>query len=81
MVRHCLATQKQVDWVHKTTYIQLEVTTPASTTTNKYRKVILTVRYTNDVKPITKIRNTDPNTIDEEANIGIAETFPSTQLN
>ena len=81
IVRHCLATQKQVDWVHKTTYIQLEVTTPASTTTNKYRKgnINSLLGYINDVKPYhTKIRNIiDQNTIDEEANIGIAETFQS----
>ena len=81
MVRHCLATQKQVDWVHKTTYIQLEVTTPASSTTNKYRKgnINSLLGYINDVKPYhTKIRNIiDKNTVDEEATIGIAETFQS----
>lgn len=79
MVRHCLATQKQVDWVHKTTYIQLEVTTPASSTTNKYRKgnINSLLGYINDVKPYhTKIRNIiDKNTVDEEATIGIVETF------
>ena len=57
MVRHCLATQKQVDWVHKTTYIQLEVTTPKSTTST--RKVTLTLLGYTDVASITKIRNTD----------------------
>ncbi len=79
IVRHCLATQKQVDWVHKTTYIQLEVTTPANSTTNKYKKGTINslLGYINDVKPFhTKIRNIiDATTITEDAPIGITESY------
>ena len=81
MVRHVLATEKQVDWCHKTTYIQLDITTPASTTANKYRKgnVNSLLGYINDVKPFhTKIRNiVDATTVLEDAPISISETITS----
>ena len=81
LVRHCLAEQKQVDWVYKTTYIQVDVTTSTNTTTNKYKKGTINtlLGYINDVKPFhTKIRNViDNNTVNEQANVGIVETFQS----
>jgi hypothetical protein len=65
--------------VHKTTYIQLEVTTPANSTTNKYKKGTINslLGYINDVKPFhTKIRNIiDATTITEDAPIGITESY------
>ena len=39
MVKFASATHKQVDWVHKTTYVsKLDITTKASDTINKYLK-------------------------------------------
>ena len=56
----------------------MEVATPKYNT-NKYKKGnINSLGYINDKAFHTKIRNIiDQNTIDEEANIGIAETFQS----
>ena len=59
----------------------MDITTPASTTTNKYRKgnVNSLLGYINDVKPFhTKIRNIiDATTILEDAPIEVSETFNS----
>lgn len=81
LVRHCLAEQKQVDWVYKTTYIQVDVTTTTNTTTNKYKRGTINtlLGYINDVKPFhTKIRNViDNNTVNEQATVGIVETMRS----
>ena len=83
MVRHCLATQNQVDWVHKTTYIQVDIATPVSKTVNKYRKGTINslLGYINDVKPFhTKIRNVvDKNTIDDKSVVGIVEDFKTAE--
>lgn len=79
LVRYTLSKQKQVDWVYKTTYIKVEVSTPVNTKKNKYNKgsINTLLGYINDVKPFhTKIRNVvDTNTIDEVANTSITDTY------
>ena len=84
MVRHVPATEKQVDWCLKTTYIQLILQRP-STTANKYRKgnVNSLLGYINDVKSFhTKIRNiVDATTVLEDAPISISETITSDSNN
>ncbi len=79
LVRYTLSKQKQVDWVYKTTYITVEVTTPVNTGKNKYNKgsINTLLGYINDVKPFhTKIRNVvDTHTINEIADTSITDTY------
>lgn len=79
MVKYALSTQKQVDWVHKTTYVQLDVTTKVSDKINKYRKGTINtlLGYIQTVKPFhTKIRNIiDRNTVKDEATVSITDSY------
>ena len=77
MIYHALADQQSVDWVYKTTYLELSLKTPLSTTLRRYRKngVNELIGYINTVKPFhSKIRNVfDSNTILDEAKTSITE--------
>jgi len=77
MIYHALADQQSVDWVYKTTYLELGLSTPISTTLRRYRKngVNELIGYINTVKPFhSKIRNVfDANTILDEADTSITE--------
>ena len=77
MVKYVLATQKQVDWVYKTTYVQLDIKSNVETTIRRYRKngVNELIGYIESLKPFhTKIRTVfDRYNVNETAEIGITE--------
>jgi len=77
MIYHALADQQSVDWVYKTTYIELKLNTPVTSTLRRYRKngVNELIGYVDTVKPFhSKIRNVfDAHTVLDEANTSVTE--------
>ena len=78
VIDYVLATHSYVDWCYKTTYVQMNITTPVNTTIKKYTKtgVDTVMGYMEQVKPFhTKVRSLyNINTIDESSTINIEET-------
>jgi hypothetical protein len=78
MIKFTISSQKQVDWVYKTTYIQLEIESQIEQRARKYiRNGINEIQgYVNTVKPYhTKVRNVfDKHSITEELMVDIEES-------
>ena len=77
MIKFTISSQKQVDWVYKTTYIQLEIESQIEQRARKYiRNGINEIQgYVNTVKPYhTKVRNVfDKHSITEDLMVDIQE--------
>ena len=77
-IEYVLATQTYVDWCYKTTYVQMNITTPVNTTIKKYTKsgIESVLGFMDQVKPFhTKVRTLyNVNTIDESSTVTIDET-------
>jgi hypothetical protein len=82
VVKYAISQHKQVDWVFKTTYLQVEITTPFDSRIRKYTKsgVEGVEGFINTVKPFhTKIRSVfDTYTQNEQVIAHISDTLNST---
>ena len=78
MVKYAISTQKQVDWVYKTTYIQAEIENKLDEQPKVYKKntVNEVVGYLESVKPFhTKVRTVfDKYTVDENLDVAINDS-------
>ena len=77
VIDFAISSQTQVDWVYKTTYVNVNIETPINTTARKYVKnnVNELAGYITTIKPFhTKIKSVyDKNYADESIAVGIGE--------